>query len=173
VEDAMSEEVLAVLTYKSVQTCLDVGGTQSWALDRAHAMRCRYAVLCRNGHHPEVEDMKPHRTAFMVGRIADVVPSTDHEGRWLVTFSEYAEIDIPDVWKGGRNPVSYTTLRDLRVSLDGAKFKPMPPRGEAPAQAADRTRPWPPATLTIAEARNALAATFGVKPEAVEITIRG
>jgi hypothetical protein len=32
---------------------------------------------------------------------------------------------------------------------------------------------WPPATLTIPEAKKALAATFGVKPEAVEITIRG
>jgi hypothetical protein len=29
------------------------------------------------------------------------------------------------------------------------------------------------ATLTIAEAKRALAAAFGVKPDAVEITIRG
>jgi hypothetical protein len=33
--------------------------------------------------------------------------------------------------------------------------------------------PRQPATLTIAEAKKALAATFGVKPEAVEISIRG
>jgi hypothetical protein len=28
---------------------------------------------------------------------------------------------------------------------------------------------WPPATLTIPKAKKALAATFGVKPEAVEV----
>jgi len=28
---------------------------------------------------------------------------------------------------------------------------------------------WPPATLTIPEAKKALAATFGVRPEAAEI----
>jgi hypothetical protein len=111
----------------------------------------------------------------MVGRVADVVPSTDHEGRWLVTFSEYAEIDVPDVWKGGRNPVSYTMLKDLGVTLDGVKFKPMPAKGGGAAQNAHVSPPSPPATLTIAEARKSLVAeqTFGVSPEAVEITIRG
>lgn len=169
----MTDEVVAVLTYKSVKTCLEVGGTQSWALDRAHAMRCRYAVLCRNGRHPEVEDTKPHKTAFMVGKIDDVVPSGDHDGRWLITFSEYAEIDMPDVWKGGRNPVSYTTLEALKVSLDGVEFKPMPTRDKALPQPDRQATASPPAMLTIAEAKKALAATFGVKPDAVEITIRG
>lgn len=169
----MTDEVLAVLTYKAIETCLDVGGTQSWALDRAHAMQCRYAVLCRNGRHPDVEDTRPHKTAFMVGKIDDVIPSTDHEGRWLVTFSEYAEIDVPDVWKGGRNPVSYTTLDELGVSLDGVKFKPMPKREKEAVQPGLDATAAPPAMLTIAEAKRALAVTFGVKPDAVEITIRG
>jgi hypothetical protein len=173
-ESAMIDEAVAVLTYKSVETCLDVGGTQSWALDRAHAMQCRYAVLCRNGRHPDVEDTKPHRVAFMVGKIGDVVPSTDHNGRWLITFSEYAEIDVPNVWKGGRNPVSYTTLEALGISLDGVKFKPMPERDkERPQPSREASATSPPSMLTIAEAKKALAATFGVKPDAVEITIRG
>jgi hypothetical protein len=169
----IAEVVLAVLTYKSVDSCLNVGGTQSWALNRAHAMQCRYAVLCRNGKHPEVEDSKPHGTAFMVGRIADVVPSTDHEDRWLITFAEYAEIDVPNVWKGGRNPVSYTTLKDLGVTLDDVKFRPVPQKDRAPSQLTHVAPSSPPTRLTFAEARNALAATLGVKPEAVEITIRG
>src|SRR5260370_28510660 len=122
----MSEEVLVVLTFTSVETCLQVGGTQSWALDRAHAMRCRYAVLCRNGRHPDVEDNIPHGTAFMIGRVADVVPSTQTKGRWLVTFSEYAEIHAPLFWKGCRNPVSYTTLDERRIKLDCSAFRPNP-----------------------------------------------
>ena len=42
-----------------------------------------------------------------------------------------------------------------------------------PTMLESKAAPWPPATLTIAEAKKALAATFGVKPEAVEISIRG
>ncbi len=109
----------------------------------------------------------------MVGKIDDVVPSTDHQGRWLITFSEYAEINVPDVWKGGRNPVSYTTLEELGVSLDGVKFKPMPSREKHPPQASHNAVGASHVMLTIAEAKKGLAATFGVKPDAVEITIRG
>jgi len=54
-----------------------------------------------------------HGTAFMIGRISDVVPSTETEGRWLVKFDEYARLDIPSFWQGWRNPVRYTTLEEL------------------------------------------------------------
>jgi hypothetical protein len=166
----MTDEVVAVLTFKSVQTCLDVGGTQSWDLARAHAMRCLYAVCCRNAKHPHVEDKRPHGTAFMVGRIADVIPSTETTGRWLIIFSEYAEIDVPKAWKGWRNPVSYTTLDELGIKLEDLTFRPMPEISEGSEQA---ERHAPSSRLTIAEAKAALAATFGVEPEAVEITIHG
>jgi hypothetical protein len=180
----MSDEALVVLTFKSVETCLDPGvrGTQAWSLDRAHAMRCRYAVLCRNGKHPDVEDKKPHGTAFLIGRIADVVPSTETKGRWLVTFSEYAEIDAPKLWqalaktKGGRNPVCYTTIDDLvslGITLDRVQFQPMPPRNEEGAKYEMPPLGLPLTTLTIAEAKKALAATFGINPDAVEIIIHG
>jgi hypothetical protein len=112
----------------------------------------------------------------MIGRVLDVVPATESPGRWLITFSEYAEIDVPKVWKGGRNPVSYTTLVDLGVTLDGIKFKPMPmmpQEGGTSDQPERRSLSLLPTMLTIADAKKALAATFGVKPEAVEITIRG
>jgi len=49
----------------------------------------------------------------------------------------------------------------------------MPPTSEVPPQTGSRPSNSPVAMLTIDEAKKALAATFGVKPEAVEITIRG
>jgi hypothetical protein len=169
----MSEEVLAVLTRKSVETILELGGTQSWSLNRAHAIRCRYAVLCRNARHPDVEGPEPHGSAFMIGRIADVVPSTQREGRWLIRFSEYAVTSVPDVWKGWRSPVRYGSFDDFGVDLDGIEFQPMAPTNEAHPRIGSRPSSSAPAMLTIDEAKKALAATFGVKPEAVEITIRG
>jgi hypothetical protein len=62
-------------------------------------------------------------------------------------------------------------LEELGINLDGVEFQPMPtdtePTATEPRQGAT------PTMLTIAEAKKALAETFGVKPEAVEITIRG
>ena len=136
-------------------------------------MRCRYAVLCRNAKHPDVEGTEPHGSAFMIGRRADVVPSTQREGRWLITFSEYAVISVPDVWKGWRSPVRYGSFDDFGIDLNGIEFQPMPPTSEAPPRTGSRPSNPPVAMLTIDEAKKALAATFGVKPEAVEITIRG
>src|SRR5690348_5677626 len=98
----MPDHVIAVLTYKSLETILSTGGTQSWVLDRPRAKACKYAVLCRNARTRHAEGPEAHGTAFMVGRIKDVVPSAD-DGRWLILFSEYALCDWPDEWRG-RNP---------------------------------------------------------------------
>jgi len=168
----MSDEVLAVLTYKSVETCLEVGGTQSWALDRAHAMRCKYVVLCRNGKHARVEGTEDHRAAFLIGTISDVVRAEEREGRWLVAFDRYALLDRLNVWTGGRNPVAYTTLEKLGIDLASLTFQDAP----NPATSTHDELEEHAASLhglTIAQAKAALAITFGVKPEAVEITIRG
>lgn len=168
----MAEKVMAVFTAKSVERCLKAGGTQSWVLDRANARHCRYAVLCRNAHSDWGDGNEPHGTAFMVGRISDVVASTETEGRWLVKFDEYAVIDAPEIWKGWRNPVRYTTLEELGLSLNGVDFQPVPIRNQE-SEAKEPSAPRIPANLSIAEAKSALAATFGVKPDAIEITVRG
>ncbi|MGA9724135.1 MAG: hypothetical protein WBQ86_16870, partial [Candidatus Binatus sp.] len=121
----MENDVVALFTTKSVQACLDVGGTQSWALNPDNAKKCRYAVLCRN---PAADwgGKELRRAAFMIGRISPVVPSTEKVGRWMLTFDEYAIIEKADVWKDWRNPVRYTTLAELGISLAEIKFRPMP-----------------------------------------------
>lgn len=169
----MADEVMVIFTAKSVETCLEVGGTQSWVLDRAHAKRCKYAILCRNAYTDWGDGKEPHGTAFMIGRISDVVPSTETEGRWLIKFDEYARLDMPNFWQGWRNPVRYTTFEELSFSLDGVRFKPMPEVSEEELRTTEPPRTGKPERLTIAEAKKALAATFGVKPDAVEIIIHG
>lgn len=164
----MSENVVQVLTFKSVATILAVGGTQSWALDRNRAKGCKYAVCCRNANTREAEGNEAHGSAFIVGKVSDVVPSTDHDGRWLILFSEYATVNVGEQWEG-RNPVRFYTVEDYdgHIDFDALDWRPMPkPKAETAAAPAKQG-------MTITQAKEALAATFGVDPSAVEITIRG
>ena len=164
--------VLGVLTFKSVETILEVGGTQSWALDRNRAKNCRYVVVCRNQRHPDVEGHEEHGHAFMIGKVKDVVPSTEAPDRWLVTFSEYAVGDFGDEWKG-RNPVAYYMTSDYQPDkgddYDGIYFssldsKPMP---EPLQEEVGISR-----VMTVAEAKAALVAALRVDASHVEITVR-
>lgn len=106
----------------------------------------------------------------MIGRIAGLtrIEGSENErnqSRYRIQISEYAELKIPEVWKKVTNPVAYRSLKDLRIDLRGLKFQPTPsPR---PAAMSGERR------MTIADAKEGLALSFGVKPEDVEIIIRG
>lgn len=167
----MTENVLQVFTYKSVETILDTGGTQSWTLDRSRAKGCKYVVMCRNARHPEAEGPEAHHSAFMVGKVSDVIQSTEDEDRWLVLISDYATINVGDQWEG-RNPVRFYTADQYEGHIDfGAlKWMPVTPRTVQPAPPSPLKSKT---ALTIAEAKAGLAETFGVDPSAIEITIRG
>ena len=171
----MSDKAIAIFTRKSVDTILNDGGTQSWVLDRANARQCQFVVLCRNRHAEWSEGNEPHGAAFMVGRIADVVQSKERPDRWKILLDEYAIVEKPNVWGGWRNPVKYTTMDDIGIDPHSLDLRPMPEndRIEDDQVRGSAAAPSPATPLTIDEAKKALAATFGVNPEAVEITIRG
>lgn len=83
-------------------------------------MRCVFAVCTRNANNRDAwaereNGPEPHRSAFLVGRISNVIPSPESEGRYLIHFSEYAPVNTPDPWQGDRNPVKYTTLEALGI----------------------------------------------------------
>lgn len=173
----MTNEIMIIFTAKTVEDCLEAGGTQSWVLDRAHAKRCKYAVLCRNTNTDWGDGKEPHGTAFMIGRICDVVPSTewdddDGKRRWLVKFDEYARLNMANFWKGWRNPIRYTTLEELSLILDDVQFEPMPEIVET-SEIGEPKQPQLSGGLTIADAKKGLAIAFGIKPTAVEIIIHG
>ena len=164
-----SSDVVCVLTARGIETILAEGGSQAWVLDAKRARQCQYVICVQNrgfaddwGHVSA-----PHHTAFVIGRLKDVVRSkeADCENRWHLLFSEYAEIDIPEAWPGNRNPVLYATLQTFCINLDELQFQPMP------EQEPD-TKPKI-APLSMAEAKAGLALTFGVEPSDIEITVRG
>lgn len=168
--DPHNHSAIAVFTGKSLDHILQDGGSQSWVLDRNNARQCAYLVCCRSGVE-WVEGHEPRGSAFLVGRIDDVVASTENPARWLVRIRDYATVAVPDVWRGWRNPVRYTDLAELGIDLEGLRFQPMPVPGNVPRSAAP-TRSAAQG-LTIAEAKRGLAKSFGVSEDAIEITIRG
>lgn len=142
-------------------------------MDRNHARQCAFAVCTRNANADKVEGREAHHSAFLVGKIKDVVPSPTSPGRYLIQFSEFSRVNIPDAWKGDRNPVKYAKLKELGIDPSKLKWERMPeptemssPKTEVNALAADTP-------LTMTQAKKGLALTFGVPPEAIEITIRG
>ena len=163
----MSNEAIFIFTSKEVEQLLDEGGSCSWRLDPNHARRCPFAVITRNAYD-WTKGKEAHGAAFLVARVKDVVPSSEMPARWLIEFSEFARMCIPNAWKGGRNPVRYGGLEDVGIDPSKLNWEPMPPRTEEVTPSSVTAR-----ALTMAEAKAGLALAFGVSPEAIEITIRG
>lgn len=168
-------ESLVVFTGKSVESILRDGGTNWWRVDRNRARSCEFVLCTRNTKAEWSEGPEDHHSGFLVGRVSGVIPETNAPGedRFQIQFSEYASVNIPDAWKGDRNPVKYVpSLEDYGVDPAELHWQPMPPpsaNGEAP----NEPPPGDDSPLTIAEAKRRLALTFGVLPDAIEITIRG
>ena len=165
---------IVVFTSETRQAILEKGGSGEWVLSPKNAARRHYLVCCRRERWENRAEGIAQKAAFLIGRIANLkkVDASENDrgqSRYQIQLSEYAELNLPGIWGKGRaadlrNPVVYETLAQLGIELRGLKFKPMPePIG----------KPGERKPLTIAEAKKALAATFGVKPEDVEITIRG
>jgi hypothetical protein len=174
-----NDDAVIVFTSKSVKTLLEEGGTSKWRLDPTHARQCTYSVCTRNAYgDADVPGPEPHGAAFLIGKNKDVVPapSKHHGPRFLIRFSEYALVDMPGVWKGNHNPVAYKTLEELGIDPTILKWQPMPESTGVPEAVHVATLPKSTGgvqPLTMSDAKNGLALTFGVAPEAIEITIRG
>jgi len=164
---------IVLFTSETVEDILSRGGTGDWVLSPKKAGTCKYVVCCRKPAWNNKKEGIAHRAAFLIGLIAGLRKKPDSENdrgqpRFLIELSEYATLERAEVWKEGRNPVSYKILKELGIDLRGLKFKPMPV--PAPSAKSGGTASAP---MTIADAKKALAATFGVSPDDVEITIRG
>lgn len=181
-----AEEAIVVFTARSPERILREGGSQAWVLNAARAKQATWLVCTQNRHnrdHEFSDATEAHGTAFLVGKVSGVVKAAedinDGKTRWLVTISEYARIDIPDFWEHDRNPVRYLSRSELErkgIDFDALTFEPMPQQAQATVAASSGAIVQPATQsgiipLTPAEVRKSLAVHFGVKPEAIEITI--
>ncbi len=172
----MTIPCLSVLTARGVDRLLAEGGTQAWRLKPENVRKVGYCVCVqnqRNGHWGGAD--QPHHHAFIVGKIADVVASPENRAdRYLVVFSEYARIDIPDAWPGLRNPVRYSSLEEFGINdPDSLEWHQMPAvlAGPSSGNFMDEEKGgFGP--LTMAEARAGLALGLGVPESTIEISVR-
>jgi hypothetical protein len=176
-----SHPCLVVLTARGPDRLRAEGGTQAWRLNPSNASRFKFCVCVQNRHNGNWGGAdQEHHHAFLIGRISEVVPAPERPERYLVKFSEYAVIDVPNAWPGGlRNPVRYRTLEEFGINdPDALTWIPMPavPRLATSATAsADQARDEDqdgPGPLTIAEAKAGLSLGLGVPETAIEIMVR-
>jgi hypothetical protein len=154
-----------------VDEILATGGSQAWRLSPITAKEATYLICTKNKRHPESEGPEPHGAGFLIGRISGIVPAPDEPDRFLVQIDQWAPLDMPDLWTFGRNPIHYTDLSDLGIDPDSIDFQPVPAR--KPQKTEIGSLPNIARGLTIAEAKQGLAATFGVPVDAIEIVVRG
>jgi hypothetical protein len=139
-----------------------------------------YLVCARNryfaGAEPGVQAAAPeaHGAAFLVGKTTTVEPAPDDERRFIVRFSEYADLDPqPVIWPGHRNPVWYVDdVQTLGIDPDGLSWQPMAAAVPVTSRVADDEAIGAEG-LTFDRARAGLAITYGVPPAQIEIVIRG
>jgi hypothetical protein len=171
---APATDTIVVLTADRADDILARGGSGDWVLNVEKASRHHYLVCCRKARWDNRSDAIPDSAAFLIGVIKGFVKAEQPTNaraqyRYRIELSEVARINQPNVWnRAWRNPVGYVSLAELGLDPQKLKMKPITAAGKPPA-------PVPPAPrhLTIAEAKKALAASFGVEPEDVEIHIRG
>lgn len=118
--------VVCVLTSESIDQIKEQGGSQAWKLNTKRISKCKYQYVvciqnCANTHEGGVQ--ASHHSAFLVGRLKEVLPSNEYKGRQALQFSEYAEIAIGNAWPGHRYPVWYTDFEKLGIKLADLKFR--------------------------------------------------
>ncbi|MCO6043095.1 hypothetical protein NG895_04185 [Aeoliella sp. ICT_H6.2] len=158
-------DTIVTFTSRSLEEILESGGSQEWVLNRKNARKANYLVCARNangeaGHGPGPE---AHKSGFLLGKISGLGPGDTKPGRYIILISEYAEIDEPDLWVFGRNPVHYTTLEELGIDPDAVDWQPV---------AGKPTRPQKVSANVFDTAKELIAKQLGIGVDAVEITIR-
>lgn len=173
---------IVVFTVEGPARILSQGGSRAWRLNESRAKEIEFLVCVQNGNKGEWgsawgSPTEPHNTAFLIGRITEIVPFPDEPKRRLIKIGEYARIDIPGVWQAWQYPVRYMSLEELEIDPAKLAWKTIPDAAETPKRdtgvEAAPTNGAGVKALTMAEAKQGLALTFNVPPEAVEITIRG
>lgn len=153
------KDTVLTFTANDLQYIKTIGCDHSWVLNNKRAGSCKYLVCCHSGGAK-----KGH--AFVVGLISRIrfVCVDQHSGkdRWAIHISEYASIDIPNVWNGQHNPVRYTTLESLGIDISTLNFEKI-----------QKTENSHVPSLSIEQAKEGIAKKFNVSPEQIEILIKG
>lgn len=127
----MLDHSIIVFTHRSSEFLIKLNGSTSWKLNPTRARDCEYVICTRNRYSALSDDKISHRSAFLVGRISNIVQSLNlprDEKRYMIEFHEYAEVSIPNIWEGWRGPVKYMLTRELDIDFENLNWKTVPNR---------------------------------------------
>jgi hypothetical protein len=150
-------DTIITFTRNQLQEIKAKGCDYSWVLNKQRAEKCKYLVCC----HSEGAKRRDAFLLALISGIRQVDDDANGKKRWDIEIFEYANIDLPNVWKGWQNPVHYTSLGELGIDSSTIKFKKLPESDNYIY------------SLTIEQARQGLAKSFAVNPEQIEILIKG
>jgi len=180
----MSNSVVITYTGRGLPQLLNDGGSKAWSLDAKRvSTKIAYLICVQNRKtgkdwaHPTAD----HQHAFLIGKVSGVKLIRKRQdgkpARWSVQISEYAELDIPDMWNGARNPVSYTSLAELDIDEKSLKFKAMPEIEDKDTSETleeyhlEKEDDTEEEGITIKEAKRLLAIKYDTSIEDIKITI--
>ncbi|GAA0510168.1 hypothetical protein GCM10009414_19900 [Tatumella terrea] len=177
----MKDSAIVVFTARGKDCLIADGGSGSWVLNEKRASACKYLVCVQNRgpadyHNDDWGNVSaPHKNAFFVGKISDVVLAPDWDGerpkRWLIRVDEYAEIAYENMWDGARNPVAYTSLKGLGIDEEKLQFNKMP-YVEVVSPKITENKNSDTEGITIRQAKILLSKKYDVPQESIEIIIR-
>lgn len=194
----MNESIL-VFTHRSTEFLTKLNGSTSWQLNPERAKNCDYVICARNSNSPLANDDFPHSSAFLVGKISNVVQSLNlprDEHRYMIEFLEYAEISIPNVWQGWRSPVIYKNTNELesafKIDFQDLNWVHVPPRDydyiqkyfdhenrfyesqeKVSLRFKEKKELKSKKGLSIEDAKNELSKYYEIDKENIEIILRG
>ncbi|WP_340278679.1 hypothetical protein [Pantoea agglomerans] len=177
----MNDSAVVVFTARGLERLISDGGSGNWVLSEKRASRCTYVVCVQNrdpadNHNDDWGTVSaPHKTAFFIGKISEVVLAPDWDGklpkRWLIKVNEYAETSYPDMWDGARNPVAYLSLSSLGINGKNLKFKKMPNNENKAPEPMQDAEPFTDG-ISIQLAKKLLSKKYEVSADSIEIIIR-
>ena len=163
------KNVALTFTSRGRGRVLREGGSGDWTADPFRVSNTiDYVVCCQNTNQQRKgndwgEISHKHGQAFIVGKLSKVVLKKPDEAnqkkRYFFMFSEYAEIEVDDMWGGDRFPVRYLSESDLPFDINSLEFKSMP-KFESMDQ-----------IFTLAEAKIALAKANNIEQSHVRILL--
>lgn len=192
----MNESIL-VYTHRTIEFLTKLNGSTSWQLNPERAKQCEYVICVRNGSSPLAENDFPKRSAFLIGKISNVVQSLNlprDEHRYMIEFKEYAEVSIPNVWKGWRSPVIYKDTEELEsvFNFNSLNWIAVPQRDheyienyfehensfyetqeKVSLKFKEKKELKSKRGISIADAKNELSKYYDIDEENIEIILRG
>jgi hypothetical protein len=162
--------VVMVFTSKPLETMINEGGSGYWSASKKRLEKCSYLIATKSNtlreHFPSDTNIK-QGSAFIVGKITNI-GNSPKGGRLVIQLSEFAEVNIPNVWTGNRNPVAYTNTESLKndhgVDFSNIVWRDFPINEITPITDVK--------ALTIDEAKEGIAKTLGIDPSCIEILIK-